>query len=60
MATFQPRVTISHLLLARVQNKKHWERIPDLPDDRDTVVRETLPCAAESSSSSDKFAVAII
>ena len=43
---------------AGVQVRKYCERIPRLPDYRDTVVGETLPCVAESSNSSDSFAVA--
>ena len=31
-----------------------------LPDYRDTVVGDTLPCVAESSNNSDRFAVANI
>ena len=45
---------------AGVQVRKHCERIPHLPDHRDTVVGETLPYIAESSNSSDRFAVAKI
>ena len=45
---------------ARVQVRKHCERIPRLLHYRDTVVRETLLCVAESSNSSDRFAVAKI
>ena len=39
--------------------RKCCERIPRLPDRRDTVVGETLPCVAESSNSY-RFAVAKI
>ena len=42
------------------QVKKHCERIPYLPDRRDTVVGETLPCVAETSNSSERFTVAKI
>ena len=40
--------------------RKHCERIPHLPDYIDTVVGDTLPCVAESTNSSDRFAVAKI
>ena len=43
---------------ARVPVRKHYQRIPCLPDNRDTAVEDTLPCVAESSNSSDRFAVA--
>ena len=67
--TFQARVAKPCLLLkmdhgAGVQFKKHCERIPCLPDRRDTVVGKTLhvhvPCVVETSNSSDRFTVAKI
>ena len=52
-----------HLIMdnrAGVQVRKRCERIPHLPDRRDTVVGETLPCVADSCNNSDRFAVAKI
>ena len=43
---------------ARVQVRKHCERILRLPDCRDTEVGEILPSVAESTNSSDRFVVA--
>ena len=56
---FQLHKTMSTLYNgARVQVRKHYQRIPCLPDYRNTVVGDTLPCVAESSNNSDWFAVA--
>ena len=60
---FQACITKSCLLLIMepgMQVRKRCERIPHLPDDRDTVVGEILTCVPESSNSSDRFAVAKI
>ena len=63
--TFQAHVTKPRLFLimdhgAGVHVRKRCGKIPCLPDHRNTVVRETLPCVAESSNNSDRFAVAKI
>ena len=57
--TFQSHKTMSTLYNgAKVQVRKHYQRISCLQDYRNTVVGDTLLCVAESSNSSDRFAVA--